>query len=110
MNKETNNPSLQEISMFSAPFLAAIKRSAYEGAIAALTHVQETKSINSIPQEDVKMDYSGAAEYLGVTKQTISVYKRNGVFPYHQTGRTVYFFKSEIDAALVSKKKGVSKK
>jgi excisionase family DNA binding protein len=50
-----------------------------------------------------------AAEYLGVTKVTIHRYKNDNVFPYYQTGRTVYFKKAEIDSALSNKKKGASK-
>lgn len=48
------------------------------------------------------------ADYLNCTKATIHAYKKRGVFPYYQTGRTVYFKKSEVDAALEvrNKKKG----
>lgn len=50
------------------------------------------------------------ADYLKCTKNTIQVYKRRGIFPYYQTGRTVFFKKSEVDKALAvgTKKKGAS--
>lgn len=52
----------------------------------------------------------GLADYLKVTKSTIHSYKNRGVFKYYQTGRTVYFKKSEIDAALeVGASKGGNK-
>ena len=51
------------------------------------------------------------AAYLKCTKATIHAYKKRGIFPYYQTGRTVYFKKSEVDEALeVGKKKGAAKK
>ncbi|MFC3559530.1 excisionase family DNA-binding protein [Pedobacter jamesrossensis] len=47
------------------------------------------------------------ANYLGVTKPTIHAYKKRGIFKYYQTGRTVFFKKSEVDAALaIGKTKG----
>jgi len=47
------------------------------------------------------------AVYLKCTKATIHAYKKRGIFPYYQTGRTVYFKKVEVDKALeVSKRKG----
>jgi len=58
--------------------------------------------------EDREFNIPQLAEYLKCTKATIHAYKKRGIFPYYQTGRTVYFKKSEVDAALeVSKKKGV---
>ena len=50
---------------------------------------------------------SELADYLKCTKATIHAYKKRGVFPYYQTGRTVFFKKSEVDAALSANKKGV---
>lgn len=47
------------------------------------------------------------ANYLGVTLPTVDRYRSRSVFPYYQTGRTIYFKKSEVDNALsVGKKKG----
>lgn len=50
------------------------------------------------------------AVYLKCTKKTAQAYKSRGIFPYYQTGRTVFFKKSEVDKALAvgTKKKGVS--
>lgn len=59
--------------------------------------------------EDVNMTMDEAAKYLNKAKTTIQRYKNNGVFPYYQAGRTVFFKKSEVDAAMSStlqKKKG----
>lgn len=52
---------------------------------------------------------SQLADYLNCTKATIHAYKKRGVFSYYQTGRTVYFKKKEVDAALEvrNKKKGI---
>lgn len=47
------------------------------------------------------------AIYLGVTLPTVDRYRSRSVFPYYQTGRTIYFKKSEVDnALLVGKNKG----
>jgi excisionase family DNA binding protein len=60
------------------------------------------------PQPEQEFSILGLAHYLNCTKATIHAYKRRGVFPYYQTGRTVYFKKSEVDKALEvgNKKKG----
>ncbi|SOD12393.1 helix-turn-helix domain-containing protein [Pedobacter xixiisoli] len=60
---------------------------------------------SSIPETTSKdneqtFSISELAEYLKVTKATIHAYKKRGVFKFYQTGRTVYFIKSEVDAAL----------
>lgn len=62
--------------------------------------------ISDIPDE---LTITELATYLKCTKSTIHAYKNRGVFPYYQTGRTVFFKKSEVDAALEvgNKKKGV---
>lgn len=54
---------------------------------------------------------SELADYLNCTKATIHAYKKRGVFPYYQTGRTVYFKKNEVDEALEvgNKKKGLKR-
>ncbi|WP_316767985.1 helix-turn-helix domain-containing protein [Pedobacter frigiditerrae] len=47
------------------------------------------------------------AKYLGVTLPTVDRYRERNVFPYYQTGRTIYFKKNEVDNALsVGKRKG----
>lgn len=48
----------------------------------------------------IQFTISELAAYLKCTKATIQSYKKRGIFPYYQTGRTVYFKKLEIDAAL----------
>ncbi len=37
------------------------------------------------------------ADYLKCTKATIHTYKKRGIFPYYQTGRTVFLKKTEVD-------------
>jgi excisionase family DNA binding protein len=59
---------------------------------------------------DQKLSLDELAEYLGKDKSTIHRYKKNGVFPAYQAGRTVFFKKSEVDEAMSSQsktKKGV---
>lgn len=57
------------------------------------------------PVEDSeKFTIEGLAKYLGCTKATIHAYKKRRIFPYYQTGRTVFFKKSEVDKALASNK------
>ena len=60
------------------------------------------------PDREQTFSIAGLAEYLCCTKATIHAYKKRNVFPYYQTGRTVFFKKSEVDAALAvgKKKKG----
>lgn len=52
------------------------------------------------PEQDEELSITELAKYLKRSKVTIHAYKKNGVFPYYQTGRTVYFKKSEVDKAL----------
>ncbi len=56
--------------------------------------------------DDERLTIQQLAGYLNVSKATIQAYKKRGVVPFYQTGRTVYFKKSEVDAALANKKKG----
>ncbi len=59
------------------------------------------------PEPNQQFNIAELANYLKVTKATVHAYKNRGVFPYYQTGRTVYFKKCEVDLALGSvKKKG----
>jgi excisionase family DNA binding protein len=52
--------------------------------------------------EDTNLTYDELANYLKKDKSTIHRYKKNGVFPYYQAGRTVFFKRSEVDAAMSS--------
>jgi excisionase family DNA binding protein len=62
------------------------------------------------PEKEITFSIPELANYLKCTKATIHAYKKRGIFPYYQTGRTVFFKKSEVDKALAvgTKKKGVS--
>ena len=58
-------------------------------------------------EDSERLTISELANYLNCTKATIHRYKSRGIFRYYQTGRTVYFKRDEVDAALkVGKKKG----
>ncbi len=56
-------------------------------------------------EDETRLTIAELAEYLNKDKSTIIRYKKNSVFPFYQAGRTVYFKKSEVDAALCSGKK-----
>ncbi|WP_276363549.1 helix-turn-helix domain-containing protein [Daejeonella sp. H1SJ63] len=74
---------------------------------------QEKAFLNSTEpriEENERFTISELADYLKCTKATIHAYKKRGVFPYYQTGRTVYFIKSEIDEALAATKSNKRKK
>lgn len=59
------------------------------------------------PEPEERLTRTQLANYLGVTLPTVDRYRSRSVFPYYQTGRTIYFKKSEVDNALsVGKKKG----
>ncbi|RZJ77715.1 MAG: DNA-binding protein [Flavobacterium sp.] len=59
------------------------------------------------PEPEERLTRNQLANYLGVTLPTVDRYRSRSVFPYYQTGRTIYFKKSEVDNALsVGKKKG----
>lgn len=60
---------------------------------------------NQFLEPDEKFTISELAIYLGCTKATIHNYKNRGVFPYFQTGRTVFFKKVDVDKALASNRK-----
>lgn len=63
-----------------------------------------------LDQKEHTFNISELADYLKVSKPTIHAYKNRNIFPFYQTGRTVYFKKSEVDKALSSsKKKGAFK-
>ncbi len=81
-----------------------------ESLLLSIKHKDADPLEQSLSPEQ-KFSIKELAAYLKCTKATIHSYKRRKVFPYYQTGRTVYFKKSEIDSALeVSKKIGVKAK
>lgn len=108
MTKNTSSPNLSPES-YPASYQNlgfAIEQIVFKSVRAALALHSLTTSnpvLEKDPEEqekDVRFSILGLADYLKVTKATIHVYKKRGVFPYYQTGRTVYFKKSEVDAAL----------
>jgi excisionase family DNA binding protein len=85
--------------------LDALIRVSIANAFKDLKLVQ-SESNQTTPEQEFSI--SELANYLKVTKATIHTYKKRKVFPFYQTGRTVYFKKSEVDKALqADKKKGV---
>ncbi len=76
--------------------------------------IQSLKSENQLLQDSAnvfKVDeqifsISELAAYLRCSKVTIHAYKNRRVIPFYQTGKTVFFKRSEVDAALASHKKG----
>ncbi len=69
---------------------------------AALASAQPTPAPIEDPQQ---FTIAELAAYLKCTKATIHAYKKRGIFKYYQTGRTIYFKKSEVDSALEVRKK-----
>jgi excisionase family DNA binding protein len=64
--------------------------------------------IDKLPKDnaqvsDESMSIEQLAVYLKCTPGTVKNYKKRRAIPYHQTGRKIYFLKSEVDAALASK-------
>lgn len=68
--------------------------------------IAETPSSEPLPDQEQKFNSPQLANYLKVTKATIHSYKKRGIFKFYQTGRTVYFKKSEVDAALAVNTRG----
>ncbi len=76
--------------------------------------MSELMPANSLEPKEIKpiedKDYSIAelAKHLRVSESTIHRYKNNGSIPYYKVSRTVFFKRSEVEAALTSqpKKKG----
>lgn len=69
--------------------------------------INESKEVNIIVEPEERMSREELAKYLNASVPTIDRYKANGIFPYYQTGRKIYFKKSEVDEAL---RVGISKK
>jgi excisionase family DNA binding protein len=82
---------------------------------AVRSTIQSLKAENQLPtgrnislvDDDVKFSISDLAAYLKCSKVTIHAYKNRRVLPFYQTGKTVFFKKAEVDAALASTKKGL---
>jgi len=91
----------------------AIEQLIFKSVNAALA-LYSLKASNTLPEnvteKEITFSIPELANYLKCTKATIHAYKKRGIFPYYQTGRTVFFKKSEVDKALAvgTKKKGVS--
>jgi excisionase family DNA binding protein len=60
--------------------------------------------MNKAQEEDSTLTADALAGYLNCSKSTVLRYKKNGVFPFYQAGRSFYFKKQEIDEALSSTK------
>jgi excisionase family DNA binding protein len=71
-----------------------------EAAIAELKELIVNPDKIQVIEEDRNFSVSALAEYLGCSKITIFKYKKDGVFPFYQAGRTIFFKKSEVDEAL----------
>jgi excisionase family DNA binding protein len=59
----------------------------------------------SLPLQDQKFNIDELAAYLDTSRSTINRYKNNQAFPFYKVGRTVFFKKSEVDAAMSSETK-----
>lgn len=59
-----------------------------------------TSSPPPTPEPEQRLTRKQAAEYLNCTLPTIDRYREQGRIPFYQTGRTIYFKRSEIDKAL----------
>jgi excisionase family DNA binding protein len=55
-------------------------------------------------EEETRLTIAELAHYLKKDRSTVPRYKNNGIFPFYQAGRTVYFKKNEVDQALSSGK------
>jgi len=53
-------------------------------------------------EEDRNLSCAELSDYLKKDISTIHRYRKNGVFPFYQAGRTIFFKKSEVDKALSS--------
>lgn len=66
--------------------------------------------VTTLNDPEEKFTRTQLANYLNVTLPTVDRYRAKCVFPVYQTGRTIYFKKSEVDKALlVGQKKGAFK-
>ena len=55
--------------------------------------------MNSIAPEQVKFNTEQAAEYLGLSKNTLSVWRSTGRYNliYRKIGRKIYYLKEDLD-------------
>ena len=60
--------------------------------------------MNSSTQNESWINLSDAAEYVGVSKDTIRNWIKNSNMPAHKVGRLWKFKKSEIDLWILNKK------
>lgn len=77
----------------------------------AVSKILENLPSQSAPEPDERLTRQQAAKYLNCTLPTLDRYREQGRIPYYQTGRTIFFKRSEIDKALEirAKKKGATK-
>lgn len=84
-----------------------IKELISEAVAEAVTKLSQTTP-QPTAQPDQRLTRTQLAEYLNCTLPTVDRYRNEGRIPFYQTGRTVYFLKSDVDNALRvnAKKKG----
>lgn len=82
-----------------------------ERYLEKLTQSTPIPAVNVITEE-IKFSQEELAAYLGVSRTTVHRYQKNNLFRSYKAGRTVFFKKDEVDAAMCSeqpkKKKGGS--
>lgn len=72
--------------------------------------VIETLGLPSLPSitkesktdPEVRFTITELAQYLNKDRSTILRYKKNGMFKYFQAGKTVFFKRKDVDAAMSS--------
>jgi excisionase family DNA binding protein len=88
------------------PFSALeLRLESIENSLRLLVELQPTTTParqQELGVGDQRFNISELAQYLNVGRPTIHRYKNNGVLPFYQAGRTVYFKKHEVDAAISS--------
>jgi excisionase family DNA binding protein len=82
-----------------------------ERYLELLTQTNPLPAIAAVTDE-IKFSQEELAKYLGVSRTTVHRYQKNNLFRSYKAGRTVFFKKDEVDAAMCSeqpkKKKGGS--
>lgn len=65
--------------------------------------------INHVVNYQHKMMNSEAAEYLGISPNTLNVWrsKKNFAIAYYKVGRRVYYAQSDLDAFLLSRRQAM---
>lgn len=88
---------MERISFDELPMQVALLRQ----EIAELRAIVEAKLIAPDGYEpEQTFTIPQLAEYLNKSVSAVRGYKRNGKIPYYQTGKAIYFKKSEVDTAL----------